>query len=77
MFPYAVSEAELNEQRKNTLRAVHQHFHDDVFFSDKVEELNIDLDTRTVYVKSAMSGAELLEIIQKTGKTSTYVGVKN
>lgn len=45
--------------------------------SDKVEELNIDLDTRTVYVKSAMSGGELLEIIQKTGKTSTYVGVKN
>ncbi|KAJ6648736.1 hypothetical protein Bhyg_03967 [Pseudolycoriella hygida] len=43
----------------------------------KIEEVKIDLDTRTVSVKSSMPAEELLEVIKKTGKTTTYVGVKN
>ncbi|XP_037031638.1 copper transport protein ATOX1 [Bradysia coprophila] len=44
---------------------------------DKIEDVNIDLDARTVAVKSSMPAEELLEVIKKTGKTTTYVGVKN
>jgi len=43
---------------------------------DKVEKVSIDLDERTVQVTSNMSADELLEVIKKTGKATTYVGVK-
>ncbi|XP_037936483.1 copper transport protein ATOX1 [Teleopsis dalmanni] len=43
---------------------------------DKVEKVSIDLDEKTVLVTSNLSADELLEVIKKTGKTTTYVGVK-
>ena len=48
-----------------------------LFISDKIDKLDIDLEEKTVYVTSSMSGEELLEVIKKTGKTSSYVGIKN
>ncbi|KAG4068461.1 hypothetical protein HA402_004801 [Bradysia odoriphaga] len=49
----------------------------DIHLYNKIEDVNIDLDARTVAVKSSMPAEELLEVIKKTGKTTTYVGVKN
>lgn len=43
---------------------------------DKVEKVDIDIDTKTVLVTSNMSSNELLETIRKTGKETEYVGVK-
>lgn len=49
-----------------------------VFFSDKVQNVQIDLDAKKVFVTSAeLSADELLEKIQKTGKQTTYVGFKS
>lgn len=44
--------------------------------ADKIEKLDIDLPAKTVYVTSALPSAELLEVIKKTGKDTTYVGVR-
>ncbi|CAD7081200.1 unnamed protein product [Hermetia illucens] len=43
---------------------------------DKVEKVEIDLPNKKVFVKSPMPSNELLEVIQKTGKSVSYVGVK-
>lgn len=43
---------------------------------DKIEKLDIDLPGKKVFVTSALSADELLEIIKKTGKESAYVGLK-
>lgn len=45
-------------------------------FPDKVEKVEIDLPNKKVFVKSPMPSNELLEVIQKTGKSVSYVGVK-
>lgn len=43
---------------------------------DKIEKVDIDLPGKKVFVTSALSADELLEIIKKTGKESAYVGLK-
>lgn len=49
-----------------------------VLISDKVQNVQIDLDAKKVFVTSAeLSAEELLEKIQKTGKQTTFVGVKS
>ncbi|CAD7005681.1 copper transport protein ATOX1 [Ceratitis capitata] len=44
--------------------------------AEKVEKINIDLDSKTVLVTSSLTADELLETIKKTGKATQYVGVK-
>lgn len=45
-------------------------------FTDKVQNVRIDLDSKKVYVTSSELGAdELLECIKKTGKTTSYIGL--
>ncbi len=44
---------------------------------DKVENVDVSLETQKVVVESAMSSEELLAVIQKTGKATTYEGVTN
>jgi len=45
---------------------------------DKVENVQIDLENKKVFVTSSqLNAAELLESIKKTGKTTSYVGLKN
>lgn len=44
--------------------------------ADKVEKVNINLEDRTVSVTSNLSSDELMEQLRKTGKSTTYVGVK-
>lgn len=46
------------------------------FFTDKIEKLEIDLDGKLVYVTSSLSSEQLLETIKKTGKDTSYVGIK-
>lgn len=47
-------------------------------FVDKVQNVQIDLDAKKVFVTSSeLTADELLEKIQKSGKQTTYVGVKN
>lgn len=47
-------------------------------FADKVQNVQIDLPAKRVYVTSAeLTANELLEKIQKTGKQTTYVGIKS
>lgn len=47
-------------------------------FSDKIEKVQIDLEAKKVYVTSAeLNANELLEKIKKTGKETSFVGVKN
>ncbi|XP_023037194.1 copper transport protein ATOX1 [Drosophila willistoni] len=43
---------------------------------DKVEKVNINLDEKTVSVTSNLSSDELLEQLRKTGKSTSYIGVK-
>lgn len=48
------------------------------FIADKVQNVQIDLDAKKVFVTSAeLTADELLEKIQKTGKQTTFVGVKS
>lgn len=47
------------------------------YFPDKIEKLEIDLDGKLVYVTSNLSSEQLLETIKKTGKETSYVGIKN
>lgn len=42
-----------------------------------MEKVEIDLDNKKVFVTSSLTADELLETIKKTGKESSYVGVKN
>ncbi|XP_063231752.1 uncharacterized protein LOC134536115 [Bacillus rossius redtenbacheri] len=42
-----------------------------------VEEVDISLEDQLVRVKSTLAPEELLEVIKKTGKATTYLGVKN
>uniref|UniRef100_A0A182UAM4 Copper transport protein ATOX1 n=1 Tax=Anopheles melas TaxID=34690 RepID=A0A182UAM4_9DIPT len=44
---------------------------------EKVEKVEIDLDNKKVFVTSSLTADELLETIKKTGKETSYVGVKN
>ncbi|XP_071786945.1 copper transport protein ATOX1-like [Asterias amurensis] len=44
---------------------------------DKVAKFDVSLETQKVIVESAMSSDELLAIIKKTGKPTTYEGVTN
>ncbi|ALC45218.1 Atox1 [Drosophila busckii] len=43
---------------------------------DKVEKVSINLDEKTVTVTSNLSSDELLEQLRKSGKTTSYIGVK-
>lgn len=46
-------------------------------FADKITALDIDLPGKRVFVtSSALSADELLEVIRKTGKPTSYVGLK-
>lgn len=47
-----------------------------LFCADKIVKLDIDLPGKKVFVTSALSADELLEVIKKTGKETAYVGVK-
>ncbi|XP_054269081.1 copper transport protein ATOX1-like [Macrosteles quadrilineatus] len=42
-----------------------------------VEDINIDLKGQQVSVTATMDSEELLTIIKKTGKTTTYIGEKS
>ncbi|XP_052860616.1 copper transport protein ATOX1 [Anopheles cruzii] len=44
---------------------------------EKVEKVEIDLDNKKVFVTSGLSADELLGIIKKTGKETSYVGVRH
>ncbi|XP_055908121.1 copper transport protein ATOX1 [Eupeodes corollae] len=44
---------------------------------DKVEDMTIDLEGKTVQIKSSLSSDELLAVLKKTGKETTYIGCKN
>ena len=47
-------------------------------FADKVENVEIDLENKKVFVTSSQLNAnQLLESIQKTGKETTYIGLKS
>lgn len=47
-------------------------------FTDKVQNVRIDLDNKRVYVTSAeLNADQLLEQIKKTGKTTSYNGLAN
>lgn len=47
-----------------------------LFFTDKVEKVNVNLDEKTVTITSNLSADELLEQLRKSGKAVSYVGVK-
>lgn len=51
-------------------------YNDSIVFSDKVSNVDIDLQTKKVIVTSTLSSDELLETLKKTGKEVTYVGGK-
>jgi len=41
-----------------------------------VKKIEFDMDAQKVFVKSSLSGEELLDIIKKTGRECSYVGLK-
>ena len=41
-----------------------------------VSKVEIDMDAQRVYVTSSLSGQELLEVLKKTGRECSYIGVK-
>ncbi|XP_026765083.2 copper transport protein ATOX1 [Galleria mellonella] len=41
-----------------------------------VESVSISLPEQKVVVKSTLSGDQLLDVIKKTGKKTTYVGIQ-
>ncbi|XP_021712632.1 LOW QUALITY PROTEIN: copper transport protein ATOX1-like [Aedes aegypti] len=43
---------------------------------EKVEKVDIDLENKKVFVTSTLSSDELLETIKKTGKETSYIGLK-
>jgi copper chaperone len=51
-------------------------FNPSILFPDQVEKVDINLDGKEVYVTSNLSSDELLEVIKKTGKETSYVGLK-
>lgn len=48
-----------------------------VLFTDKVSNVDIDLQGKKVVVTSVLSAEELTETLKKTGKDVSYVGSKN
>jgi copper chaperone len=48
-----------------------------LFQGQGVEKIDISLEDQTVLVTSTLSADQLLETIKKTGKTTSYIGVKN
>lgn len=42
-----------------------------------MEDIDIDLKGQQVSVTSSLSSEELLEVIKKTGKTTTYIGERS
>lgn len=42
-----------------------------------VDNIDIDLKSQQVSVTSSLSSDELLEVIKKTGKNTTYIGEKS
>jgi len=46
-----------------------------VLISSGEQNIDIDMDKQRVYVTSALSADDLLEIIKKAGKTCSYIGV--
>ena len=46
-------------------------------FSDKVSNVDIDLENKKVFVTSAMTPEELTETLKKTGKDVTFIGSKS
>ncbi|XP_055706037.1 copper transport protein ATOX1 [Phlebotomus papatasi] len=44
---------------------------------DQIEDVNIDLPSKTVLVTSTLPSEQLLETIKKTGKSTTYIGLNN
>ncbi|KAK7066782.1 ATX1 antioxidant protein 1 [Halocaridina rubra] len=44
---------------------------------DKVSDVNIDLATKKISLKSAMSAEELTEVLKKTGKEVTHISSKS
>ena len=41
-----------------------------------MENVDIDMEKKKVYVKSELSSDELLSVIKKTGKNTVYEGIK-
>ncbi|XP_076360056.1 copper transport protein ATOX1-like [Tachypleus tridentatus] len=41
-----------------------------------VNKVDIDLENKRVFIDSNLSSDELLEVLKKTGKKCSYVGVK-
>jgi hypothetical protein len=56
---------------------VHDSYNFCFFQGQGVEEVDISLEDQTVLVTSTLSADQLLETIKKTGKTTSYVGVKH
>lgn len=56
---------------------VWQHFISNFVFSDKVSNVEINLEDKKVFVTSAMTPEELSETLKKTGKEVTYIGSKD
>ena len=46
----------------------------DLFISDGIDKIDIDMEKQRVYVTSALSSDELLEAIKKAGKRCSYIG---
>lgn len=54
-----------------------QYFESDLVFSDKVSNVDINLEDKKVFVTSAMTPEELTETLKKTGKEVTFIGSKD
>lgn len=49
-----------------------------VFIPDKVQNVRIDLENKKVFVTTSdLTADQILQAIQKTGKTTSYTGVAN
>lgn len=44
---------------------------------DAVQDLNIDLENKKVFVTTTLSSEEILEALKKTGKAASFVGEKS
>lgn len=42
-----------------------------------VSKVEIDMDAQRVYVTASLSGQELLDVLKKTGRECSYIGVKS
>lgn len=49
-----------------------------LFIPDKVQNVRIDLENKKVFVTTSdLTADQILQAIQKTGKTTSYTGVAN